>query len=74
MIKRAWKFAGSYDTPDNTRSFASCVLEPDLDDKVLQRLKIEVALNYNIPEWSVRILIYEKENDADIRPTENSGQ
>ena len=72
--RKAWKFKGSYDTPDNARSFASSILEPDLDDKVLQRLKIEVALNYNISEWSVRVLVYEKENDADVRPTENSDQ
>ncbi len=72
--KKAWKFIGSYDTPNNTRSFASSILAPNLDDKVLQRLKIEVALNYNMPEWSVKVLVYEKENDADVRPTENSDQ
>ena len=71
---KAWKFKGSYDTPDNARPFASSILEPDLDDKVLRRLKIEVALNYNISEWSVKVLVYEKENDADIRPAENSSQ
>jgi len=72
--RKAWKFTGSYDAPDNARSFVSSILEPDLEDKVLQRLKIEVALNYNMSEWTVKILVYEKENDADIRPTENSGQ
>jgi len=72
--RKAWKFKGPYDAPDNARSFASSILEPDLNDKVLQRLKIEVALNYNISEWSVKVLVYEKENDADIRPTENTDQ
>jgi len=72
--KKAWKFRGHYDTPDNTRAFASSILAPDVDDKALQRLKIEVALNYNMPEWSVKVLVYEKENDADVGPTENSAQ
>ena len=72
--RTAWKFKGSYDAPDDARPFASSILEPDLDDKVLRRLKIEVALNYNMSEWSVKVLVYEKENDADIRPTENSDQ
>ena len=67
---KSWKFRGLYDTPDENRAFASSILEPDINEKVLQRLKIEVALNYNMPEWTVTIFVYEKENDADTRPTE----
>ena len=70
----AWKFEGAYDTPDESRSFASSILNTDNNDKALQKLKIEVALNYNTTEWSVKILVYEKENDADIRPTEKTEQ
>lgn len=72
--KRSWKFEGLYDAPDDARSFASTILEPEVNDKVFQRLKIEIALNYNMPQWTVKILVYEKENDADIRPTENTEQ
>ncbi|HEX7458327.1 MAG TPA: hypothetical protein VF301_07825 [Ginsengibacter sp.] len=71
---KSWKFKGLYDTPDDDRSFASSILEPDVNEKVLQRLKIEIALNYNMPEWTVKVLVYEKESDADIRPTEKTGQ
>jgi hypothetical protein len=71
---KVWKFKGLYDTPDDNRSFASSILEPDTNEKPFQRLKIEVALNYNMPDWTVKILIYEKENDADVRPTENTGR
>jgi len=71
---QSWKFEGLYDTPDDDRSFASSILEPDVNEKVLQRLKIEIALNYNMPEWTVKVLVYEKESDADIRPTEKTGQ
>ena len=71
---KAWKFNGPYDTPDEARAFASSILQPDAAEKALQRLKVEVALNYNLPEWTVKILVYEKENDADIRPTEISVQ
>ena len=70
----SWKFKGIYDAPDYSRAFASSVLQPDVADKVLQRLKVEVALSYNMPEWTVKILVYEKEADEDIRPTERSGQ
>jgi len=67
---RVWKFKGSYDLPDDDRAFASSILEPDKSEKSLKKLKIEVALSYSIPEWTVKVLIYEKEPDEDIRPTE----
>jgi hypothetical protein len=63
------KIKGNYDTPDNDRAFASSILQPDVGEKYLQRLKIEIALSYNLPGWSVKILVYEKEPDESIRPT-----
>lgn len=67
---RLWKFKGSYDSPDDNRAFASSLLEPDKSEQYIKKLKIEVALSYSFPEWSVKVLIYEKESDEDIRPTE----
>ena len=71
---KTWKFKGAYDAPDEQRGFASSILEADANEKYLKRLKIEVALNYNMSGWSVRILVYEKESDADIRPSEKQEQ
>ncbi|MEO8765886.1 MAG: hypothetical protein ABI416_16415 [Ginsengibacter sp.] len=71
---RTCKMKGPYDAPDDGRAFASSILEPDVTEKYLQRLKIEVGLNYNMSDWSVKILIYEKESDEDIRPTGKAGQ
>ncbi|MEO7121393.1 MAG: hypothetical protein ABIY62_09865 [Ginsengibacter sp.] len=71
--KKSWKFKGAYDTPDESRAFASSILEPEVAEKVLQRLKIEVALNYNMSEWTIKLLVYEKEADDEIRPTERTG-
>jgi hypothetical protein len=65
-----YKLKGEYDTPTEARAFASSILELDAKEKVMQRLKIEVALNYSLPDWSVKLLVYEKEADEDIRPTE----
>ena len=66
---KSCKIKGFYDAPDNNRPFASSMLEPDVKEKYLQYLKIEVALNYNMPYWTVKVLIYEKEPDEDIRPS-----
>lgn len=71
---RTCKMKGPYDAPDDGRAFASSILAPDVTEKYLQRLKIEVGLNYNMSDWSVKILIYEKESDEDIRPTGKAGQ
>ena len=70
---KSWKFKGAYDTPDDNRAFASSILEPEVAEKVLQRLKIEVALNYNMSEWTIKLFVYEKESDDEIRPTERTG-
>jgi hypothetical protein len=70
---KSWKFKGTYDTPDDGRAFASSILEPEVAEKVLQRLKIEVALNYNMSEWTIKLFVYEKEADDEIRPTERAG-
>jgi len=69
--ERQYKLKGDYDTPDESRSFASSILEPDVKEKYLRRLKVEVAMNYSLPNWNVKLLVYEKEADEDIRPTEN---
>lgn len=68
------KIRGSFDAPDMNRAFASSILEPDVKEAYIQRLKIEVALSYNMPDWAVKIMIYEKESDKDIGPTERTAQ
>ncbi len=69
---KSYKLTGAYDMPDESRAFASSILELDANKKATQLFKIEVALNYTMPEWSVKIYVYEKENDEDIRPTVNN--
>ena len=54
------KIKGPYDAPDDDRAFASSMLEPDVKEKYLQRLKIEVALNYNMSGLDVKILYMKK--------------
>lgn len=67
--RSSMKLKGSYDTPDESRAFASSVLESDGTYMDEQAFKIEIALNYSFPEWKVRIMIYEKVSDQNIRPT-----
>ena len=68
-LSGSYKLTGEYDMPDEGRGFASSYLKFDGTSDDLKQFKIEVALNYSFPEWSVRILMYEKESDEEIRPT-----
>ena len=67
--KTSYKLSGYYDIPDENRSFASSILELNGSDHDLQLFKVEVALNYSMPDWVVKIMVYEKVADMDIRPT-----
>ncbi|MDQ6889954.1 MAG: hypothetical protein M3Z56_06745 [Bacteroidota bacterium] len=69
---KSYKLKGVYDAPDEARGFASSLLGVEVHEKALQQFKIEIALNYTMPEWSVKIYVYEKEDDEDIRPTVNN--
>lgn len=69
---QSYKLKGAYDAPDPARGFASTLLGLDAARNEMNPFKIEIALNYAMPEWSVKIYVYEKEDDEDIRPTVNS--
>ena len=63
------KLTGPYDAPDEDRDFASSILELDSKKHDLQLFKVEVALNYSFPQWTVKIMVYEKIADENMRPT-----
>ena len=67
--KSSYKLGGNYDTPDENRAFASSILQLDNTNPDLRLFKVEVALTYSIPDWTVRIMVYEKVADDEIRPT-----
>ena len=67
--KSSYKLGGKYDTPDENRAFASSILQLDNTNPDLKLFKVEVALTYSIPDWTVRIMVYEKVADDEIRPT-----
>jgi len=69
--KTSYKLSGNYDSPDENRSFASSILQLDSTNQDLQLFKVEVALNYMMPEWTVKVMVYEKVADKDVRPTIN---
>ncbi|HXR85249.1 MAG TPA: hypothetical protein VN722_13130 [Hanamia sp.] len=69
--KSSYKLSGNYDEPDENRAFASSILQLDKEKNDLELFKVEIALNYSMPQWTVKILMYEKLADSQIRPTIN---
>lgn len=69
--KISYKLHGDYDTPDENRSFASSILQLDGNNPDLELFKVEVALNYSMPDWTVKVMVYEKMADSQIRPSIN---
>lgn len=54
---------GPYTEPDESIGFATSILTPDHPPLPLARLKVEVQLNFEFPEWKVGLLIYDKERE-----------
>ena len=67
--KTSYKLLGGYDIPDESRAFASSILQLDPVNYDLELFKVEVGLTYSLPEWTVKVMIYEKIADDKIRPT-----
>ena len=67
--KTAYTLSGNFDKPDEDRPFASSLLKLDGTNHDLRLFTVEVALNYTMPEWTVKVMVYEKAADQNIRPT-----
>ena len=67
--KTAYNLSGNYDAPDESRPFASSVLKLDGTNHDLQFFTVEVGLSYSMPDWTVKVMVYEKVPDSQVRPT-----
>jgi hypothetical protein len=52
---------GKYIEPTEERGFTSALMRFELPDRITQKFILEVTMQYEFPEWKVKILIYEKE-------------
>ena len=56
---------GPFAEPDESIGFASSVLTHNHPPMPLAKLKVEVQLNFEFPEWKVSLLVYDKEREDD---------
>ena len=66
-VKDQYTLKGSFEEADESRKFTNSVLAPVAPPDPLKKLKIEVALLFEFPEWKVNLLVYEKEREDDER-------
>ena len=66
-VKDQYTLQGSFEEADESRKFTNSILEPVAPPDPLKKLKVEVALRFEFPEWKVNLLVYEKEREDDER-------
>ena len=54
---------GTYEVPDESRKFTTSILVIQAPPTPLQKLKVEVSMLFEFPEWKVTLLVYEKERE-----------
>jgi hypothetical protein len=54
---------GTFEAPEESRKFMTSVLTVIAPPTPLQKLKIEVSMNFEFPEWKVTLDVFEKEKE-----------
>ena len=66
-VKDQYTLKGSFEEATESRKFTNSILAPVSPPEPLKKLKVEVALQFEFPEWKVNLLVYEKEREDDER-------
>lgn len=66
-IADLYTLRGEYETPDESKGFATSVLTIHAPPTPLRKLKVEVAMHFEFPEWKVSLSVYEKEKEDEER-------
>jgi len=58
---------GTYDEPLEEKKFAGSVLSPDKTLNGYTKLRLEISLQYELLEWKVKLLLYDREREDNER-------
>lgn len=64
---QSYYLQGHYDEPDESKDFLSSVLNFYTRDEDIKRIKVEVNMQFEFPEWKVNLLVYSRDRDDDER-------
>lgn len=54
---------GTYETPAEEKKFASVLFSLKSADEAIKKLKVEISLQYEMMEWKVSVLVYDRERE-----------
>lgn len=61
---------GHYEAPVEEKNFHSAVLAFEKADQITHKMKLEISMQYEMLEWKVRVLIYERDREDTERGEE----
>lgn len=64
---QSYYLQGNYEAPDESKDFLSSMLNFYTRDEDIKRIKVEVNMQFEFPEWKVNLLVYSRERDDDER-------
>lgn len=62
-----YSLRGTYEGPREEMKFASVIFSLSPNQESVNKLKVEVAMHYELTEWKVRLFIYDREREDDER-------
>ncbi|RPD50971.1 MULTISPECIES: hypothetical protein [Chitinophagaceae] len=64
-LKDQYTLRGNYQEADESRGFAVSTLALVAPPTQYQKLRVDVSMQFEFPEWKVQLLVYDKERDDD---------
>lgn len=62
-----YSLSGEYDKPDESKKFSSTVFQLLPNATYLPKVKVELSLQYELLEWKIYLLVYQKEREDSER-------
>jgi hypothetical protein len=69
---KAFHFKGQYEQPVEEKSFTSTIFSIDATDEI-KNLKIELSMEYELLQWKIKILVYNREREDNERGETKEG-
>ena len=63
----SYSLAGEYDKPDESKKFSTTVFHLFPNASNLPKVKVELSLQYELLEWKIYLLVYQKEREDEER-------
>jgi hypothetical protein len=61
------RLKGKYEQPVEEKKFTSVIFSVDNGSTTLKKLKVEISMQYELLEWKLKVLVYEKEREDNER-------